>query len=308
MYEGTTPADIVNRALDAIGRSDLIIGDLQEGTEAAKPALRAYGPAMRQLTRAAHWAFARKQAPLTLLADATGQTTGVGTAVPAPWTYEYEQPIDCLKVRYLPWNSNPIAPNPPTMTGLGQPPLNAVRLRPAPFLLTSDYNYPVVIGQPASWPEVPQWWGTEGEGPVQRNVILTNVPPQPQGDSPTIYPSLVYTALMIYPSQWDDLFSEALVAYLGQKLALPLAKNDKFGLAVRAELIKTAKQAITEARLTSANESGYPQTTDHLPDWIRGRNAGGGNYGGFGGFDGWNGPGGLWGGFDSCGFSDGSVY
>ena len=262
MFEASTPADLVNRSLDAIGRSDLIIGDIEEGTEAAKPALRQYGPALRQLLRAAHWGFARKQAPMTLLADATGQTPNVGTVVPAPWTYEYEYPIDCVKARFVPWNSNPIQPNPPLMTGLQQPPLNAVRLKPAPFLITTDYNYPVVVGQPASWAQYPTWWLNEGLGPIQRNVILTNVPPTPQTPNPTIFPSLVYTALIVIPSQWDDLFGEGMVAFLAQKLALPLARPNERPLAlkIRDEQIAIAKSAISEARAMSANESGYPQT------------------------------------------------
>ena len=48
---GSSPASVVNRALDMIGRPDLVVGELGEGTEAAKPALRAYAPAMRQMLR-----------------------------------------------------------------------------------------------------------------------------------------------------------------------------------------------------------------------------------------------------------------
>lgn len=301
----------MNRALDEIGRSDLTIGEMGEGTEASKPALRAYGPSMRQLLRIAHWGFARKQAPLRLLADATGNTANVGLLVPAPWTYEYEYPIDCMKARFLPWNTNPVQPNPPIMTGIAQPPLSAVRLQPAPFLIALDYNYPVVIGAPTTWQDVPEWWGTSGEGPIQRTVILTNVPPQPQNSpNPTTFPSLVYTALVIYPSQWDSLFEEALVQVLAQKLALSLNPDKKLGLAIRSQAIASAKGMIKEARLTNANESGFPQTTDHTPDWIRTRTAGAGwNSGGFGnGNSGYSGPGYLWGGFDSMAFSDGSVY
>lgn len=309
MFAGALPSDVVNRALDALGRSDLIIGDIEEGTEAAKPALRAYSPARRQLLRAAPWSFARKQAPLTMLADATGQTPNVGIQVIAPWTYEYAVPIDMVKARFLPWNSNPQQPNPPLMTNLGQPPLNAVRLKPAPFLLSTDYNYPVEVGVPSDWSQVPQWWTAEQTGPVQRTVILTNVPPQPQTNMPTVFPSLVYTADIIYPSQWDDLFEEAMVAYLAQKLAMSLAKDKNFGLKAQASCIAITKNAISEARAMSANESGYPQTVDHNPDWMRGRNAGAGNYWGQGGFnDGWGGPGILFGGFDCASFSDGSVF
>lgn len=307
---GTSPADIVNRALDALGRSDLIIGELGEGTEAAKPALRAYGPAMRQLLRAAHWSFARKQAPMTLLADATGQTAGVGTKVQAPWTYVYAYPPDCMKARFLPWNSNPVQPTPPIMTAVTSPPLNAIRLIPAPFLLGLNYDYPVQEGCYLTWDDVPDWASTSGEGPQQRTVIYTNVPPQPQGASqPTIFPSLVYTALVIYPSQWDPLFEEALVQYLAQKLAMSLVMDKKFALQLRNEAIKSAASIIMEARAVNANESGAPQTISRMAEWMRARNAGGGNWWGNGGSDfGYNGPGCIWGGWDQLAFSDGSVF
>ena len=308
---GSSPASIVNRALDLIGRSDLVVGEIGEGTEAAKPALRAYGPAMRQLLRAAHWDFARRQAPMTLLADATGQTTGVGTVVQAPWTYVYALPPDSLKVRFLPWNSNPVQPNPPIMTAINQPPLNCVRLVPAPFLVGLDSTYPVQEGCSLTWDDLPDWANTPGEGPTQRTVIYTNVPPQPQGAAiPTIYPSLVYTALVVYPSQWDALFEEALVNYMAQKLAMPLVQDKKFALAVRAHAIDATKNMLMEARAVNANESGAPQSIAREASWIRARNRGGGNYWGGGGvYDGnYGGPGCLYNSFDAIGFSDGSIF
>jgi hypothetical protein len=305
-----TPASLVNRALDQLGRPELALGELEEGTEGAKPALRAYGPAVRQLHRVAHWDFARKQAPLLMLGDATGQTPNVGKKVLAPFCYEYALPIDCMKMRFVPWNSNPQQPNPPIMTGLGQQPLNAVRLRPAPFLLSLDYNYPVETGNAIVAQGIPDWANCTGTGPQQRTVILTNVPPQPQTNAPVVMPCAVYTCLVVYPSQWDSLFEQALVNYLVQLLAMALVKGTiAEKRAVRDDAIKIAKGMIEEARATNANESGYPQTTSHTPDWISARNQGGGNYGGWGGsYDGYSGPGILWGGYDSVAWSDGSVY
>lgn len=314
----TTPSDvpndpsyIVNRALDAIGRSDIVIGEVEEGTEGAKVALRHYLPVLKQMLRTAHWDFARAQVPLALLADGTGQTPGVGTVVPSPWTYEYALPVDCMKVRFLPWNTVPVQPNPPIMTGIGQPALNSVRLIPAPFLVAMDANYPVMTQPAPSWPQMPQWWGVAGTGPVQRTVILTNVPPQPQGSNPTVFPSLVYTALIPYPSQWESLFEEAFVQALAERLALPLSIDKKFGLAVRAQCEASAKAMIAQARLTNGNESSWPQTTDHMPDWMRVRTMGGGT--GWGTYGPWGGAGmgngtGFFGGWDSFAFSSGSVF
>jgi hypothetical protein len=265
------PADIINRSLDYIGRSDLIIGDIEEGTEAAEPALRAYGPARKQLLRAAHWNFARRQAQLTLLADATGNTAGVGTTVQAPWYYCYAFPTDCLKARFLPWNGNSSQPTTPLTTGPNNI-LNPISFIPAPFIVALESNYPIIPVTTATtystWASVPAWWDATGTGPYNRTVINTNVPPYVNGDT-TTYPSLVYTCDVIYPSQWDALFEQAMVSLLAARLALSLAKDPKFGLELQTRSIASAKAAIADARATNGNEAGFPQTQDHLPDYVR---------------------------------------
>lgn len=303
------PADIINRSLDYIGRSDITIGDIEEGTEAAKPALRAYGPARKQLLRAAHWNFARRQAQLTLLADATGNTAGVGTTVQAPWTYCYAFPTDCLKARFLPWNGIPTQPTTPLMTNTPNV-LSPQAFIPAPFIVALESNYPVVVTTTtgttySTWANVPAFWDTTGEGQTNRTVINTNVPPYPQANSTTIFPSLVYTADVVYPSQWDSLFDQAMVSLLAARLALSLAKDQKFGLAVQRDAIASAKAAIADARATNGNEAGFPQTQDHIPDWIRIRAQS--SWLGFG----YTSNGSVypsWYGWDSMSWPDGSVY
>lgn len=291
-------ADIVNRALDAIGRSDLVIGDLEEGTEAARPMLRQYGPCRRQLLRSARWDFARKQAPMTLLGDATGQTADVGTLVTVPWIYEYAYPIDCVAIRFIPANNQqPSETDPPIMTGLGLPVQTWQRLIPARFLVGLDYNYPVVTGTPASWEEYPQWWNTSGEGPQQRTVVLTNIQNA----------MAVYTCDVIYPSQWDALFEEAMVAMLAQKCALTLAKDRKEALALRRDQIAICKDAIKQARIADGNEGNY--SNDIPVDWMRARNAGGGwGQGGPGGGYGGGDLGVLGYGWSSISFGDGTAF
>lgn len=294
-------ADIVNRAMDMVGRRDLIIGDIEEGTEGAQVALRLYTPCLEQLLRAAHWAFARKAASLTMLADATGQTAGVGTTVIAPWVYEYAWPIDALQMRFVPQNylnpnqtiagniSLPTAP----LTTVSQPPFGTgMRLIPAPFLVSSDTNYNV---DPNS-----NWADLQGLSPVSRTVVLTNVNQA----------VAIYTALMIYPSEWDALFEQAMVNLLTTRMALPLAKDQKFGLAVQDRADKALMGALTSARAASANESGFPQTIDNIPDFIRTRRSGGGwgLNGGFGAGLGYDGPGCLWGGFGGLSLGNGSVF
>lgn len=290
-YEPTT---VAQQALDAAG-VDYTLGDIEDGTRQAQVILRAYERCLRQLLRAAHWNFARKTQRLVLLADATGNTPNVGTLVPVPWIYEYAYPIDCVKARFVPWNQsvqNPgiptgnIAPSDPTaplMTGLSQPPLNGQRLVPARFVETTDANN---LG-PNPGHETP------GLSPATRTVICTNVQNA----------ELVYTCLQVYPSIWDELFRAGFVAYLASEIALPLSKDKKFALQLRAENIAIAKDKIMQARIADGNEGFF--SSDIKVDWMQARGSGARALG-FG--QGGGGPGWWWGGFDSCGFSDGSAY
>lgn len=291
-------ADVINQALDAAA-IDFTIGDPEEGTVPAQKSLRAYGQCRDQLLRAAQWDFARKTAPLTMLGDATGQTPNVGTIVSVPWIYCYAYPTDCMKMRFVPWNplqSAPVPvaniqpPNPaaPQTTGGGQAPLTGQRIKPSRFTVATDFNYPPPAGA--------NTWDVQGVSPQGRTVVLSNV----------LQAQAVYTARMIYPSVWDPLFRAALVAYIASEIALPLAKDKKFGLEVRNQQIAIAKQKIVEARLVDGNEGWY--SSDIRVDWMAFRNAGrGGPFNNGGGF-GDSGPGQLWGGWDNCGFSDGSAY
>jgi hypothetical protein len=298
-----TPTDIANQALDAIGL-EFTLGDIEDGTRPAQVCLRAYWQCLRQLLRAAHWNFARASAPLTLLADATGQTPNVGTIVPfGPFVYEYAYPIDCMKMRFIPWNQNPVGtgspsgnivpPNQaaPLMPGLGQPPFQSARIFPARWVEATDSNYPPQPGAIT--------WETQGVSPAGRTVILTNVQ----------FATAVYTKLMLYPSVWDVNFRAALVAYLASEICMALHKDKKLALAMRAPQIEIAKQKIAQARITDGNEA--VTNTDHIPDWIKSRNTGGG-WAGWGGYgnSGWfaGGAGLLFGGWDGASFSDGSCY
>lgn len=266
------PADIANEALDAAG-VDFTIGDMQDGTKPAQVVLRHYPQCLRQLLRSAHWDMARKQAPLLMLADATGQTDGVGTVVPAPWVYEYALPVDCMKGRFVPANYlNPNAVPPGNITTPVTVPQTSVatqapygfgmRLVPSPFLIMLDTNYPV---DPDS-----NWLEVQGESPGGRVVVLSNIN-QAQ---------MVYTAFMPYPSVWDSQFRGALVAFLASRIAMPLAKDKAFGMKMRDQLFGLARDAVRQARITNGNESSWPQTVDRVADFTQAR---------------WTGPGGSWG-------------
>lgn len=288
-------SDVAQQSLDAIG-VEYTLGSIEDGSREAQVLLRAYRTCLRQLLRAAHWNMARKTIQLTLLADATGNTPNVGTLVPVPWIFSYSLPIDCVKARYIPANQYPINPGVPTgnitppdptaplMTGLGAAPLVGQRIIPARFLVTTDSN---------NLPPNPGY-ETPGLSPVTQTVILTNVQ----------YAQMVYTCEQVYPSIWDDLFRGAFVAYLASEVALPLSKDKKFGLTLRDQQIKVAKEKIMQARISDGDEGFF--SSDIRVDWMQARGVGGGY-----GNNGWGaggGPGYCWGGYDSCGFSDGSAY
>jgi hypothetical protein len=289
-----TPSAIAAQVLDAIG-SEYDLGDISEGSREAQVILRAYGQCLRQLLRGANWDFARASAPLLLLADATGQTPNVGTVVPSGYIYEYAYPIDCMKIRFIqrspqfpasayPTGNISIPPNIPTVSNLGVPCVGS-RPRPARFVLATDSNYPASPGSLT--------WDTQGVVPNSRTVILTDVQ----------CAHATYTALILYPSQWDSLFRAALVAYIASEVALPLTANKPFGLQIRNQQIAIAKQKIEMARLVDGNEA--TTTTDIQVDWMQARQTGGFVYGrGYGGAA-WGAGGAGW---DSVGFCDGSAY
>src|SRR5271157_2449661 len=131
------PTDIANAALDAAG-VDFTLGDIEDGTRPAQVCLRAYWTCLRQLLRSVHWNFARKSEPLTLLADATGNTPNVGTQVVPPGTlnFEYAWPSDCMKMRFVP--ANWPGPNPGPASGNLTPP------NPASPIMTGLQNTPVI--------------------------------------------------------------------------------------------------------------------------------------------------------------------
>ncbi|HQT65345.1 MAG TPA: hypothetical protein PLO16_12615 [Acidocella sp.] len=284
------PTDIANQALDAIG-SEIVLGDIEEGTREAQILLRAFNQCLRQLLRGANWNFARKTASLVMLADATGNTPNVGSMVPTPWLYEYAMPTDCLKVRFIPQSTNTNASIVPAgniainqnlpLLGVSNNAGTGGRTVPARFLVATDYNNQPQTGTPD--------YETAGISPASRTVILTDV----------YEAQAVYTALMLYPSTWDALFREAMVAYLASQVALAVTKDKKFGFQLRNAQIAIAKDKIAEARVANANES--RTSSDIAVDWMATRNGGGGWLGG-----GYNGFGGM--SYDRCNFADGTAY
>lgn len=298
-----TPTDIAQQALDAIA-IDYELGDIEQGGRQANVILRAYGECRSQLLRGAPWDFARKQGPLQLLADGTGNTANVGTLVPGnQFVYEYAYPTDCARIRYIPWypflnpgvptgNIAPANSSSPTVTGMGSPPYLGQRTRPSRYLVTNDPNYSTqIVGSAVST--------VQGQSPAGNTVILSNVQDA----------TCVYTFDALYPSLWDHLFRAAMVAYLACEVALPLwaEKDRKFGLQIRREQMEIAKKKILEARIADGNE--MFASSDIPVDWMQARAVGGAGNSWWGA----GGPGsdyGCWGGGwgGSVSFGDGSAY
>lgn len=296
----STPTAIAQQALDAAG-INFELGDVEDGSHEARVCLRAYWQCRRQLLRGAQWDFARKQTPLVLLADGTGQTPNVGTVVHGQFNFEYEYPRDCVRVRYIPWNHHQMGSPPPAgniqippnvpQTTVPNTPAHRGLPHPARFLVTSDPNFPAAPGS--------DWEQVQGVSPVGSTVILTNVQNA----------QIVYTYDVIYPTMWDPLFRMALVAYLASEIALPLSKDKRLALTLRDRQIQIAKEKLSQARALDGQEGWH--SSDIAVDWMLGRRALGGRGGGWGeGFGGGGDLGGFFGGcgWDSIGFSNGSAY
>jgi hypothetical protein len=101
----TSPADMINLTLRRIGYNGRV-GDLYDGSKAAKNALDVYAQTRDELLRQNDWGFAERNSALTLLkaAPAGGYippTTWSTAYPPLPWLYEYARPTDCLKIRAI---------------------------------------------------------------------------------------------------------------------------------------------------------------------------------------------------------------
>lgn len=99
------PTDVVNGALVRLGRKNRI-GNLYDGSRAAKAALDIFGQTRDELLRTRDWGFASHDDTLTLLKTApvggySSATPWSATYPPVPWIYEYGYPTDCVKVRAL---------------------------------------------------------------------------------------------------------------------------------------------------------------------------------------------------------------
>ena len=259
----TAPAAIVNQALDGLGQSSKIVGDLTDGSVISEAARRHYGIALRALLRTAHWNFARKQAQLQLLGDATGQSASpVITYVDQPWTYAYAWPIDGVALRWMPLTDpNNSSTGIPLTTAPSYSPM--APSMPTRFLVSSTEQYPTMVGNTA-WSAMPDYQRIEGAGPTARRVILC--------DNPNA--QMIYTRLVTSIEEWDPMFRTAMVASMQVILAPVAIDNVRERESAHDKALARIKNIIDDARVANGNDAGFPQSVDHVPSWISARNGG----------------------------------
>lgn len=206
---------ICNRALSDIGTRTQI-SQFNDGSTEGEQCGLWYDNTKQDLLRAAPWGFARRQLPLTLLAQYNDPS------VPFPWLYKYQYPADCIKFRYM-------LPPPtfvdqtvvPPQVGVGpQGPYNWRPSRQWRFLVNMDVD--------------------EVSG-LETKTLITNVP-QAIG---------VYTRDVQNPDMFDSLFSSALTAALSFRLVIPLSGN----AGMKNDFKSAAADAILQARVADANEA-----------------------------------------------------
>ncbi len=150
-----------------------------------------------------------------------------------PWTYTYEWPVDCVNARYVRGH-----------LGL-----------PVPFIVG---DYPIPSDLESDWPL------NEGHSPESTRVIMTNQGPPIE---------FVYTGIISYPSMWDPLFEQAVVAVLASRLAMPLLEDKAFARTLRADNIAIAREILIQARVRDGNE-GFHVIPEREAPWVRARYGG----------------------------------
>ena len=249
--------DVVNMALDQIGAAGQTVQGISPPAPpqslAAQVATRHYQTQLNALSRSAHWNCLRKQVTLTLLKAAWGTPENPSGALPQPPTpfqYEYALPPNCLKVRFVIPAPFPNSGGAPIMTNTGIQTPPVVNTS-VPFVVASD---------------------TDAYG-NDIKVILTNA----------CQAQCVFTGMVADPDNWDSLFLNGMITTLAAWFVNPLLRNPE----LLKERVAMAVAVIQAARVSDGDEGIY--STDHYPDWIQVRGAGGGWW--------WEGKGAVGGGY-----------
>ena len=242
----TSPTDIANRALSAIGTRSQI-ANIDEDSNEARSVKLLFDPLRDELLRMAPWSCAFNYTNLSLICSAPGTpenpTTGASTwqkgIPPPPWSYEYAYPSDCLRAVF-------VVPQFTTGFTSGVPITTAVTGGAPAFWNGPPVRFKVGIDQIGGTGQ-PDPHGTD------QRVIWTN---QEQA-------ILAYIKQVTNPDVWDDQFQQAMVAALASRLVIALTGDKGLAQLKNGE----ANQFVQYARVGDGNEG--LTINDVTPDFIR---------------------------------------
>src|SRR5882762_10656566 len=187
----TTQTDMVNRALQTYGsRTTVTAAELaSNGSNEAIQANIIYAPFRRRLLRMAPWNCAFNTFTMNYISSVPGtpENTSPGTSLwlkgqPAPpWAYEYQYPIDCLRMCWLtPQTATGFASGIPITTAVTGGSPSFWQGPPVKYVVAVDQFFGVLsaavvaggtgyaIGDTITLPQAPQ-----GTAPVGAPVVLT---------------------------------------------------------------------------------------------------------------------------------------
>lgn len=230
---------IYNYAMSLAGGRSTIAATAETSAEAKIMNIQ-YERTLKQMLDTALWSFARRAARGVVFKAAFGVTDApVGTAAtwdstwpPPPWMYEYKQPADCLRVRY-------VVPFPGATSGATVSPT-----------VSADNYY---VGNPPYEFIVSSDTDTAPTPDTFHRVILTNL------NAPVI----IYTAYLNEPTLWPPLFEQAFAFMLAARIAQPLGASMEF-LKINLQQGLTLLQ---QAQVANANQG--MQFNLSTPEWLR---------------------------------------
>lgn len=237
---------------DAVSLCNIALGQIGSRTQivslnppapannlAAITAAQIYQTQVDAIFRAANWNCARVEGPLTLLKAVPGtpqNPSGILPTPPVPFLYEYLEPPDAVKIRFvIPQCSPATAVTTPLMSGTGvtNPPRAITRM---PFVPAIDKD-------------------SNGN---QVKVILTNAPNA----------LCVYTGRINNVDLWDPHLQNAVIGALAAWFCPPIMGDDK----KTAMKVQMAVGFLNAARMSDGNEGVSNQ--DVIPDWMSVRDTG----------------------------------
>jgi hypothetical protein len=251
----TTVLAVVNRALTEIAARQPIGGAYPtfDGSAAGVAAAQLYVPAVQTLLRQQDWEFARAVEPLATVA---------GTP-PLNWAFQYAYPADCLRVRQIvPATFDPNDPQPvtwdvgdlvvrgvisqtiPVTNGMNYEPSDTGTIlgttgTPATYLVLTVGGGGAVLSYSISFPGdgyVPTFSSATATGGAQPGVgtgftieiIATTFSSQTVIWTNEASATIVLTTSDVTEAQWDSIFTEQMVRFLGSMLAMPIGGRPDF--------------------------------------------------------------------------------